>query len=212
MAPSEFPSHHRDADLVARLLAGDEATFRELVSRHHGTMLRVARNYVSAPSAAEEVVQETWLAILDALPRFQGRSSLKTWMFRILTNRARTRGRREGRTIPVSAMGKLDEDGQPAVDPDRFTESGMWARPPTEFAGDPTSYADRSEIREQVEGAIADLPDRQRLVITMRDLEGFSSEDVCNVLEISATNQRVLLHRARSKVRAALEAFVQGNL
>ena len=151
------------------------------------------------------------MAVLAGLTRFQGRSSLKTWIFRILANRARTRARRESRTVPISSLGVLDDDGQPAVDPDRFTTEGVWARPPTEFAGAPDSFADRAEIREQVERAIGELPERQRLVITFRDLEDWSSEEVCNVLEISGTNQRVLLHRARSKVRAALETFIRGD-
>ena len=175
------------------------------------TLLRVARGYLSAEGAAEEVVQETWLAVLNGLAKFAGRSSLKTWIFRILSNRAQTRARREGRVRPISSLGALDEDGQPVVDPDRFTENGMWARPPVEFGGGPESLADRAEIREQVNLAVAGLPERQKLVITLRDLEGWSSDDVCNVLEISATNQRVLLHRARSKVRSALESFIQGE-
>lgn len=207
-----LPAHHRDADVIARLVAGDEAAFRALIEAHHGTMLRVARGYVRGEGVAEEVVQETWVAILKGLPRFQGRSSLKTWMFRILANRARTRGRREHRTIPVSALGALDADGQPAVDPDRFTTEGMWARPPTEFAGAPDAYADRGELGAHLLSAIDELPERQKLVITLRDVKGWSSEEVCNVLEVSATNQRVLLHRARSKVRAALETYLKGEL
>lgn len=206
-----IPPDHGDAELIRRLLDGDERAFAETVARYHGTLLRVARGYLPAAGAAEEVVQETWLAVLNGLSRFQGRSSLKTWIFRILANRARTRARREGRTTPISAMGALDEDGQPTVDPDRFTSEGFWARPPTEFAGSPDSFADRAEIRQQVERAIETLPERQRLVVTLRDLRGWSSDEVCNVLEISATNQRVLLHRARTKVRAALEQFVRGE-
>ena len=209
--PVEIPADHGDAELIRRLLDGDEQAFAQTVTKYHATMLRVARGYLSPPSAAEEVVQETWLAVLNGLGRFQGRSSLKTWMFRILANRARTRARREGRMMPISAMGALDEDGQPAVDPDRFTSEGVWARSPTEFAGSPDSFADRTEIRQQVEQAIETLPERQRLVVTLRDLKGWSSDEVCNVLEISATNQRVLLHRARSKVRSALESFVRGE-
>ena len=206
-----IPPSHTDAELIRRLLAGEEAAFLGLVSQHNGTLLRVARGFLASGSVAEEVVQETWMAVLKGLPKFQGRSALKTWIFRILANRARTRARKEGRSIPMSALGKLDQNGKPVVDVDRFTTTGMWARPPTEFGGTPDSMADRSEIREQVESAIATLPDRQRLVITLRDLDGCSSDEVCNVLEISATNQRVLLHRARSKVRQALENFMRGQ-
>ncbi len=206
-----IPPNHKDSALIRQLLAGDEAAFLGLVNRHHGALLRVAKGFLPSGSAAEEVVQETWVAVLKGLPKFQGRSALKTWIFRILANRARTRARKEGRSVPVSSLGKLDADGKPAVDVDRFTTTGMWARPPTEFGGTPDSFADRQEIRAQVESAIAELPTRQRLVITLRDLEGCGSDEVCNVLEISATNQRVLLHRARSKVRQTLEDFMRGH-
>ena len=206
-----IPASHKDAELIQRLLAGEDAAFLGLVNQHHGALLRVARGFLPSGSAAEEVVQETWMAVLKGLPKFQGRSALKTWIFRILANRARTRARKEGRSVPISALGQLDADGKPAVDVDRFTTEGMWARPPTEFGGTPDSMADRAEIREQVESAISTLPGRQRLVITLRDLDGCSSDEVCNVLEISATNQRVLLHRARSKVRQALEIFMRGQ-
>ncbi|NCG19270.1 MAG: sigma-70 family RNA polymerase sigma factor [Rhodobacterales bacterium] len=163
----------------------------------------MAPGVLASGNVAEEVVQETWMAVLKGLPEFQDRSALKTWFFRISANRARTRGRKEGRSIPMSALGNLDQNGKPVVDVDRLTTLGIWARPSTEFGVTPESMADRSEIRKQVDSAIATLPDRQRLVITLRDLDGCSSDEVGNVLEISATNQRVLLHRARSKVRQA---------
>lgn len=206
-----IPVTHPEYAVVRALLDGDEQAFSRLVSTHHGALQRVARSYLRTEAAADEVVQETWMALLDGLPRFQGRSSLKTWLFRVLANRARTRARKEGRSVPVSSLGSADDSGGPALDPDRFTTQGMWARAPVEFGGAPDSFADRAEIRLHIRRAVATLPDRQRVVITMRDLEGLSSDEVCNVLAISATNQRVLLHRARTKVRAALERFVLGE-
>lgn len=200
-----------ERELIASLLKGDEQVFAALVDQHHPTMLRVARAYVPARGVAEEVVQETWLAILRGLPKFQGRSSLKTWMFRILTNRAKTRAKREGRTVPMSAMGPLDEDGEPAVRPDRFTDQGHWSSPPREWRTSPEQLVVNAEVREQIVAAIATLPERQRLVVTLRDLKGWTSQEVCNVLEISHTNQRVLLHRARSKVRAVVERYLDGG-
>lgn len=202
------PGRPEERELVARLLAGDEATFATLLDRYNGTMLRVARGFLSSRSVAEEVVQETWLAILEALPRFQGRSSLKTWMFRILTNRAKTRARREGRVVPMSALGPLDDDGEPGVDADRFHENGMWKAPPGSWNTPEKGVID-TELGERIEQAIETLPERQRLVITLRDVQGWSSAEVCNVLEISETNQRVLLHRGRSKVRAILADYLE---
>ena len=201
-----------DEELVARLRGGDEAAFAGLVDKYHVTMKRVASGYLGgAPTAVEEVVQETWMAVLKSLERFEGRSSLKTWIFRILANRAITRAKRERRSIPMSAMGPLDESDQPAIDPSRFDENGMWTTPPPSWGTDPDRALMDSEIRSRVDAAVAELPERQRTVITLRDLEGWSSEDVRNVLEISETNQRVLLHRARSKVRAALERYYRGD-
>jgi RNA polymerase sigma-70 factor, ECF subfamily len=204
------PAHVRrpDADLVASLIGGDEAAFQQLVATHHDTMLRVARGYVRSASVADEVVQETWVAILKALPRFEGRSSLKTWMFRILANRARTRAKREMRTVPMSALGAADDE--PVLSADTFTASGGWNAPPAAWH-DPTSKLDRSELGRILEDAIAQLPERQQLVITLRDVRGWTSEEVCNVLEVSETNQRVLLHRARTKVRATLAPYLQGD-
>jgi RNA polymerase sigma-70 factor (ECF subfamily) len=204
------PGRPEERELIARLLAGDEATFVALLDDHNDTMVRVARGFVSSRSVAEEVVQETWMAILKALPRFQGRSSLKTWMFRILTNRAKTRARREGRTVPMSAMGALDEEGQPAVDPDRFDANGMWRSPPERW-GTPEKEVGDKELQQQIDAAIETLPERQRTVLTLRDVKGWTSAEVCNVLEISDTNQRVLLHRARNKVRAALADYLEGR-
>jgi len=201
-----------DSELVARLLDGDDAAFATLVDTYHSTMKRVAAGYLGgAPTAVDEVVQETWMAVLKSLDRFEGRSSLKTWIFRILANRAITRAKRERRSVPMSAMGTLEEADQPALDPSLFDGSGMWTTPPVSWGTDPDRALMDGEIRRLVDEAVATLPDRQRTVITLRDLEGWSSTDVRNVLEISETNQRVLLHRARSKVRAALESYYRGR-
>jgi RNA polymerase sigma-70 factor (ECF subfamily) len=204
-----------DVGLVERLRAGDEAAFMEIVRAWSPSMLRLARMFVPSRAVAEEVVQETWLGVLRGLDRFEGRSSLKTWVFRILVNRARTRGVRERRTVPFTALaGEESEDDFAAVDPQRFRPPdapdlpGAWAAPPARWDEDPERALRSRETLELVRAAIAELPEKQRLVITMRDLEGLSSEEVRSALEISETNQRVLLHRARSKVRAALDEYV----
>ncbi len=193
--------------LVERLLAGDQDAFAGLVGAHHDTMLRVARAILPHRGLAEEVVQETWLAILNGLSRFEGRSSLKTWMFRILTNRARTRVRKEGRSTPWSAMG--DDAG--SVDADRFDRQGMWKAPPDRWEGTPEKMAVDKEIGAQIEAAIQTLPERQRVVLELRDVKGWTSAEVRNVMEITETNQRVLLHRARAKVREVLGQYLQGK-
>jgi RNA polymerase sigma-70 factor (ECF subfamily) len=195
-----------EAELLPRLRARDEAAFAELVRAWSPSMLRVARMYTSSRAVAEEVVQEAWLGVLQGIDRFEGRSSLKTWVFRILVNRAMTRGAREARSVPFAALAG-DEAGrdEPAVDPSRFTREGAWASPPRRWDESPELALRSAETLEAVRAAIAELPPMQRLVITMRDLEGFGSEETRNALEISETNQRVLLHRARAKVRAALE-------
>ena len=219
--PSAAEAETRDAPLLSeadrrlleRLRAGDEAAFMELVERYSGSMLRVARMYVPSQAVAEEVVQETWLGVLRGLDRFEGRSSLKTWLFRILVNRARTRGERERRTVPFATLAGEEAAGDgPSVDPDRFmgpdgAHPGGWAFPPRRWDTDPERSLSDAEALELVKAEIDKLPEMQRLVITMRDVEGWSSAEVRHALEISETNQRVLLHRARSKVRAALEDY-----
>jgi RNA polymerase sigma-70 factor (ECF subfamily) len=179
-----------------------------------GSMLRVAQIYVSSRAVAEEVVQETWLAVLDGIGRFEGRSSLKTWIFRILSNRAKTRAERERRTIPFSALVDPARVPEAAVDADRFRDAddpqwpGHWASPPQSWSAVPEDRLVAAETRSLLEAAIERLPPGQRTVISLRDIEGWSAEEVCNALEIGETNQRVLLHRARAKVREALEDYL----
>ncbi len=183
------------------LRAGDERAFEQLIRMYQGSLLRVAQMYVSSRAVAEEVVQETWLAVLNGIDRFEGRSSLKTWIFRILANRAKTRAQREGRSIPFSSLG---DDSEPAVEPGRF-DRGHWAALPADW---PEERLIGDETLHVIEGAIEALPPTQRAVITLRDVQGWSAEEVRNALELSETNQRVLLHRARTKVRSALEEYL----
>jgi RNA polymerase sigma-70 factor (ECF subfamily) len=193
-----------EARLVEGLRAGDEEAFRTLMREYGGAMLRVAQMYVSSRAVAEEVVQEAWLGVLKGIGRFEGRSSLKTWLFRIVANTAKTRGVREARSIPFSSLAGDDED---AVDPDRFLGPGE--RFPGHWAAPPEGRLLAAEAMDVIEDAIERLPPAQRTVITLRDIQGLSSEEVRNALELSETNQRVLLHRARSKVRRALEEYMK---
>jgi RNA polymerase sigma-70 factor (ECF subfamily) len=195
-----------DGLLVDALQAGDEQAFAALVDKYGPSLLRLARLYVPSRAVAEEVVQETWLAVLTGVERFEGRSSLKTWLFRILTNKAKTHGQRESRVLPFSSFASDgDEDGT-AVPVERFARGGAWATPPQRV---PEERLLAGETRARAEEAIAALPPNQRAVITLRDVEGLSAEEACNVLGLTETNQRVLLHRARSKVRAALERYLE---
>ena len=198
--------------LVEQLRAGDEAAFRQLVERHHNALVRVAGNYVPTRALAEEVAQETWLAVVSGIDRFEGRSSVKTWLFRILINRARTRGVRERRTVPDSSLAGEDGGG-PVVEPERFRSSehrwaGHWAAPPRRWDGIPEDRLLAAETKAVVDAAIEALPPAQREVITLRDVQGLSSGEVCDLLDLTEGNQRVLLHRARAKVRAALERYL----
>ena len=208
---SAYVSSREDALLVDALRRGDEAAFVELVGRYGALMLRVARLYVPTRSVAEEVVQEAWLGVLKGIGRFEGRSSFKTWLLRILTNIAKTRAAREGRSVPFSALAQAElETSEASVDPDRFFAQGerwanYWASSPRRFDELPESQLLSSETLAVAREAIDGLPDAQRTVITMRDVAGFASEDVCEVLGLSEGNQRVLLHRARTRVRRALE-------
>jgi RNA polymerase sigma-70 factor (ECF subfamily) len=205
-----------DAELLRRLCAGDEEAFMTLVDRYGPLMLRIALTHVRARAVAEEVVQEAWLGVLQGLDRFEGRSSLKTWILRIVANRARTRGEREARSVPLSSLAaELDDEG-PAVDPERFLSAdhplypGGWAIPPRSWARLPEERLLAAETLQQVRAAIAKLPARQQEVIVLRDVEGWEPEEVSAALELTPGNQRVLLHRARSKVRNDLEHYLDG--
>jgi RNA polymerase sigma-70 factor, ECF subfamily len=203
-----------DRRLVEGLRAGNEAVYAELLRRWSPSLLRVARMYVRDRAVAEEVVQETWLAVLNGIDRFEGRSSLKTWLFRILTNRAKTRGQRDGRMVPFSSLAGSDEGDEPAVDADRFlgpdaAEPGAWAAPPRAW---PQDRILQKETLGVIQTAIEELPDAQREVIRLRDVEGWTPMEVAEALEITDGNQRVLLHRARSKVRAALERYLDPDV
>jgi RNA polymerase sigma-70 factor, ECF subfamily len=199
-----------DADTVAALRRGDERAFEALVERYHRALLHVAMRYISNQAVAEEVVQETWLGVLQSLDRFEGRSSLKTWLFRILTNRAKTRGIRERRSVPFSALQSADADAaEPTVDPAEFDpDSGRWLRSPQSWERAPEEQVLTQETRACIQRAVDALPANQRAVISLRDIEGWNSDEVCQLLGITEANQRVLLHRARSKVRQALASHM----
>jgi RNA polymerase sigma-70 factor, ECF subfamily len=198
-----------EAELLARLRAGDEHAFESLVEAYHGTMIAVARTYVRTRDVAEEVVQDAWLGVLKGLDGFEGRSSLKTWILRILVNTAMTRGGREARSVPFSSLAPTDE-GEPAVEPERFRPpgaafAGHWNGYPGDWSAQPEERLLGGETLEVMKQAVEELPAHQRTVIAMRDIAGCSAQEVCDTLDVSAGNQRVLLHRARSHVRAALE-------
>ena len=204
---------HTDADLVALLRAGDEKAMSQLVNRWSPTMFRVARSFVDSPQSAEDVVQEAWLGMLSGLANFAGRSSLRTWTFAILVNRARTRGAREARTIPQPPPGAHSEQGAD----DWFAGPGgevarTWSSIDVTSRWDtaPESVVLSKEVLLQLDRAVSELPPQQRQVVTMRDVCGMSTEEVCAALDISAANQRVLLHRARAVLREALAGYYRG--
>jgi RNA polymerase sigma-70 factor (ECF subfamily) len=220
-SPIRMPADRRTASpeaateaeeaLLVRLRAGDRAAFAALVGRHAGSLLRVAQGLVRDRAVAEEVVQETWLGVLTGIDAFEGRSSLRTWLFQILVNKAQTRFVREGRTVPFSALAGPGDGDPPAVDPGRLDEQGGWRESPGAWTEeDPERLAMGGETRAAIEAAIQDLPQAQRAVMTLRDIEGLQTEEICNLLSITVTNQRVLLHRARAKVRQALERRLGG--
>jgi RNA polymerase sigma-70 factor (ECF subfamily) len=186
-----------DTELLARLRAGDEGAFLALVEQYHPSMVRVASTFVPNRAVAEEVVQDTWLGLLRGLDTFEGRASLRTWLFRILVNRARSTGVREHRSVPTSFE-------EPAVDPRRFAPDGHWAEPPVPWTEEVENRLAASDTADRIRTLVAELPDLQRQVITLRDMEGLPAADVCDMLHISEGNQRVLLHRARSRVRRIL--------
>jgi len=193
-----------DGALIARLIAGEASAFGELVDRYHVRMGRMAMGFVADRTVAEEVVQDTWLAVMTGLDGFEGRSSLGTWIYRILANRARTRAVRERRSVPFSA---LESDGSDDAGlGGRFDEVGHWSAPPRTWeVEDPERLCLRREAMEVLGRALDALPANQRLVVMLRDVEGLDADEVCNILEVTETNQRVLLHRARTKLRSVLE-------
>ena len=217
--PPEPPLTSRDAERVARIRGGDEAAFLALVEELHGGLIRLAMLYVRRRELAEEVVQDTWLAVLEGIGRFEGRSSLKTWISRIVTNQAKTRAVREARSVPFSSFGEAAsrELAEPhhAIDPDRFHAShdfaqlalaGHWREPPRSWdTSSPESRVASAQAVHHLREALETLPEAQRTVVTLRDVEGWEAEEVCAVLGVSEVNQRVLLHRGRTRLRRALE-------
>jgi RNA polymerase sigma-70 factor (ECF subfamily) len=210
--PPTRPAAPDESRLVAGLRAGDEAIFREVFERIDPMLRRLVRSYISADAIAEEVVQETWVAVINGIDRFEGRSSLTTWIASILFNQARRHGGRERRAVPFAELAPAHEDGA-SVDPSRFQSDeaawpGHWATPPRPWQR-PERRLLSLELRQHLRDALEQLPERQRLVVALRDIDGCSSDEVCEILGLSAENQRVLLHRARSRLRDELEAFAE---
>jgi RNA polymerase sigma-70 factor (ECF subfamily) len=203
-----------EPSLVRALRRGDEAAYAALIRRMHPSLKRTARAYVTCDAVAEEVVQDTWLAAIDGIDRFEGRSSLSTWLFAILINQAKTRGTRERRAVPFSQLADLDE--APTVAADRFQprdgdQPGHWSAPPR-----PWEKPDRRlislELRERLRDALEQVPERQRMMVALCDIEGVPAEEVCSMLDLTPQNQRVLLHRGRARLRSLLEAYVEADL
>jgi len=210
-----LPKPSGDGSMVERLRNRDEAAFMELVERHHGSLVRLAQTFVSSRSIAEEVAQDTWMAVVQAVDRFEARSSLKTWIFQILINRAKRRGVREARSVSFSALNAANSHGSDfAFEPSRFLPSddprhpGAWASQPQHWEMTPEQLLLSQECRTHIEHAIADLPELQKEVITLRDIQGWNNQEISDVLGISESNCKVLLHRARSRVRQALEDYL----
>jgi len=203
-----------ETSLLQSLRDGDEKAFTGLVEQYHSSLVRLAQLYVYDEAIAEEIAQETWLAALQGLNRFEGRSSLKTWIFTILTNKAKTRRQRENRSISFFELDEIESQA-PTVVPERFVDDpgekwvGHWKAKPASWAGIPEDEMLSRETMDVIRKATASLPENQRAVITLRDIEELSSDEVCNILGVSETNQRVLLHRARARVRQVLEDYLQ---
>lgn len=204
-----------DAALLAGLRRRDEAAFTTLVEKYHQPLIRLARRYIFDKDAAEEVVQDTWIAVLNGVDRFEGRSSLRTWIFRILTNQSFTRRGKDARAdVPFSALAEAEAGtDEPSVDSDRFHSfwflRDRWRTAPEEWGESPEQIAVRTELRNEIMSAIARLPEAQATVLTLHDVQGFSTEEICETLGITANNCRVLLHRGRAKVRTAIESKVR---
>jgi len=201
--PSYAPGVETDAELCKRLRDGDEEAFVTLVSRYHEPMTRLARSVVASQSVAEEAVQDTWMGVVRGIDRFEGRSSFKTWLFRILINRARSAGAQEPSNAPIEALR--------SVDPSRFNTRGQWAEPVVHWVEETDDRLDAAKWSPVLSSALADLPARQQQVVILRDVEGLSSQEVCGLLGIAAGNQRILLHRGRSRLRAVVEAKMAGD-
>jgi len=200
-----------DLHLIEALRSGNESAFVSLIDMYHSSMLRLAMIFVTSQAVAEEIVQETWMGVLNGLDRFEGRSSLKTWIFRILTNRAKTRAQREGRSVPFSSLPEFTSE---LHEPERFQGPdqrwpGHWVSFPRSWDEIPEERILSQETMTRIQEAIDTLPLGQREVITLRDIEGCTSDEACNLLGVSEANQRVLLHRARCKVRRALERYFE---
>ena len=191
-----------EAELVRKLRAGEEAAFVALARRHQATMLRLASAFVPSTAVAEEVVQDTWVAVLRGIDGFAGRSSFKTWLLAILVNRAKSAGMSEARSLPIG-------DAGPAVDRSRFDAGGAWVSPPRHWVEESEDRLLATGLHDRLELALKRLPERQRAIVLLRDVDGLSSDEVCVVLGITAGNQRVLLHRARGRLREAVEEFVE---
>jgi RNA polymerase sigma-70 factor, ECF subfamily len=199
-----------DRALVAAILGGDRAALARLVRREHAWLIRLARAIVGRDALAEEAAQDAWIAIIRSLPSFEGRCSLRSWMATIVRNRAKTTARRDARVVTASPIGTDTEDDQPTVDPTRFGVLGTWVRAPGDWDADtPETILGRKEAVAAILTGLESLPANQRMVLTLRDMEGWSSEEVCNALAISESNQRVLLHRGRAKIRATLERVLE---
>jgi RNA polymerase sigma-70 factor (ECF subfamily) len=196
------PAAAAEAELVAQLRVGDEEAFVALAGRHQATMLRLASAFVPSPAVAEEVVQDTWLAVLRGIDGFAGRASFKTWLLAILVNRAKSTGMSEARSLPIG-------DAGPAVDSSRFDAGGAWISPPRQWVEESEDRLLAMGLGGRLESALKRLPSRQRAIVILRDVDGLSSEEVCRVLDITAGNQRVLLHRARNHLRVAVEEFIE---
>jgi RNA polymerase sigma-70 factor (ECF subfamily) len=198
-----------DENLVERLRAGDDDAFASLIDRHHRSMVRLASVFVADEDLAEEIVQETWLAVINGLDDFEERSSIKTWIFAILTNKARKRGKRDARMKPWSSIFESSIDEEVTPNADRFDSRGQWAKPPAAWSVGPEERLMRDDLLKAIKSAIESLPASQRAVVRLRDVEGLSAAETCDVLDISDGNQRVLLHRGRVKVREAVEQYME---
>lgn len=195
-----------DEVLLQKLLVGDQDAFRTLVGRYHNSLVRVARYHVDSDAAAEDVAQDTWVAVLRGVHKFEGRSSFKTWLFKILVNRSRTAGSRDRRQISVDPTSV-----EPSVSPSRFDAAGAWTDPPTPFDDLVSAHLDDEKVVRAIRDAVRELPEPQQAVVTLRDVEGLSTYEVSALLGLTDGNVRVILHRGRAKIRAALEGVVRGG-